>query len=193
MDTEQRNPTQVSHSVIQVRPKYPIKVYYVYKKPHNSNDETFLTIRDWCKELNIDFYPREYDSYKFREDRDEIERLPALHLFEREVRDTTFYPDRRPLQVIEEAYRKFEQKEREEKEKKEAWQRWKDKWKERFLSIGRHKTRMEEYAEEQARFQAREMRRVASDQVIVQVDPPPPMTLSPMARSSRKQVLSSRF
>ena len=73
--------------------KYPIRVVYVYRPPCNYKDSMLCTIRDWCKQINADFNCLEYDSFKYREDRDEIERLPAIHLYEDGRRESTFYPD----------------------------------------------------------------------------------------------------
>ena len=48
------------------------------------------------------FITREYDSRKFSNDRDVIQRLPAFHVHINKAYNRTFYPNTRPLDHINE-------------------------------------------------------------------------------------------
>lgn len=89
------------------RETYPIKVVFVYKEPFDRNDPVFKKIREFCGDLNIEFEPRQYDSGVYKHDRDTITRLPALHLYENDRHEKTFYPETRPIQIIFQSYEKF--------------------------------------------------------------------------------------
>lgn len=89
------------------RPTFPIKVVFVYKEPFDRNDPIFRKIRDFCGDLNIEFQPREYDSEIYRHDRDNVTRVPAIHLYEKDRHEKTFYPEIRPIQIIFQSYEKF--------------------------------------------------------------------------------------
>lgn len=104
-----------------VKKIYPIKVVYVYKHPHNYNDVTFLTIRDFCEEIGIEFLCREYDSTKYKDDRDSIERLPSIHIYESNRREKTIYPNTRPFQHIEEVCNKVDLRNFEKQKSTELW------------------------------------------------------------------------
>lgn len=101
--------------------KYPISVHFVYPGKFDMNDPVIRKLREFCQELNIDFMCREFDSYVYREDRDYIEKLPALQLYEKGKWEETFYPYARPIQIILESYKKFQKLEKEKLEAKERW------------------------------------------------------------------------
>lgn len=100
---------------------YPVKVVYLYKHPHNYSDVTFITLKDFCDEFGIEFQCRGFDSNKHKEDRDHIERLPALHIYESGYREKTIYPNTRPFQHIEEVCDKVDRRDVEKQKASELW------------------------------------------------------------------------
>lgn len=88
--------------------KYPIKVSFIYKRESfDRDDPIFKKIKELCSDLNIEFQVRQFDSFMYREDRDNITHLPALHIYEKGYREETFYPETRAVQIIMNSYNKF--------------------------------------------------------------------------------------
>ncbi len=73
----------------------------------DTKDETIQMIRDFCNDSNILFESRAYDSWRYKQDRDEVLRLPALHITANGLWMRTFYPNTRPLQHIEEVVNEY--------------------------------------------------------------------------------------
>jgi hypothetical protein len=93
--------------------KLPIKVVFVLSELEDQKHEALQTIRQYCTEQNLMIETRTYDSYKYRHDRDMIARLPAMHLYVAGQLEQTFYPNGRPIQIIQveiEAYKRKEMK-----------------------------------------------------------------------------------
>lgn len=70
-------------------------------------DAAIKEIRDYCNDSALIFESRTYDSWKYKQDRDEILRLPALHIAVNGLWCRTFYPNTRPLQHIEEVVNEY--------------------------------------------------------------------------------------
>lgn len=70
-------------------------------------DAAIKDIRDFCNDFNLIFESRLYDSLTYRQDRDEVLRLPALHITVNGRWARTFYPNTRPLQHIEEVRNEY--------------------------------------------------------------------------------------
>jgi hypothetical protein len=107
-------------------------------------------IRTFCMTQKILFTTREYDSYKNRHDRDQIERLPAFHVFLRGRYEKTFYPNTRPIQHIDEIiqiHRAEEERKKKRATRGSLWKRMKI-----AIKVFLHRqTRMERYQAEMAR------------------------------------------
>ena len=87
--------------------RLPVVVTYVMREQRDSMDAAVKDIRDLCNDWNLMFETRLYDSLKFRVDRDEVLRLPALHIAVNGRWSRTFYPNTRPLQHIEEVVNEY--------------------------------------------------------------------------------------
>lgn len=72
---------------------YPISVEYVFKPDHHSENLSVKLIRDYCHMMNIKFSARKYDSVNIMEDKTLIEKLPALHIYIKNVHTKITYPD----------------------------------------------------------------------------------------------------
>lgn len=82
--------------------KTNVRVDYVYEHGCNIIDEYIPRIRQECHARGVRFVAREYAPRKYSEDREFIERLPAMHAHSGVAYKRTFYPDTRPIQIIEE-------------------------------------------------------------------------------------------
>ena len=84
---------------------------------------TYRILRDFCQEIKIRFTIRNYDAHKFSEDRQYIERLPALQLYRYPKQELleTFYPDMEPFENILNTLLDFEQKQKDHEHKKQVW------------------------------------------------------------------------
>ena len=105
-------------------------------------------IRDYSHSLNLLFITREYNSTKYSDDRNYIERLPAFHIYVKNVYKRTFYPNTRPYQIIQQTLEKYINHLEEIERNKDAWYRFFNKIIERMKKLVHRKTRMEAYAEE---------------------------------------------
>lgn len=122
----EENPTRPA---MPPKPKrYPMKVVYVYRLPTNFNDATLAEIRQMCEDQNIPFKIREYNSDKYEEDREEIERLPAFHLYVRGHHEKTFYPVGRPQQIILDAHSDLVAADWAARQSRKAWRAWFHAW-----------------------------------------------------------------
>lgn len=141
MDT---NPVLEADSSSSPPPKrYPLCVAYIYRLPTNFQDSMLLEIRTLCLEKNIEFRIREFDSNKYQEDCDEIERLPALHLYERGAYMRTFYPVGRPIQIIQDAHANLVAEDWNSKKKRKQWKEWFHDILERIRAIGRKQSKLD--------------------------------------------------
>lgn len=87
--------------------KLPIKVVFVLGELFDQQNECIQTIRSFCVEQNLLVETRKYDSDQYRHDRDQIARLPAMHLYVQNIHQITFYPNGRPIQIIQIAMEKY--------------------------------------------------------------------------------------
>jgi hypothetical protein len=142
----------VHKSTIKVTEKvrYPIRIYCIVRDLSDTRDELIQEIREHTQNSGAMFMTRIYDSKKFSEDCNFIERLPAFHVYRNYSYIKTFYPNTRPLQHINESIDAYIQK-------LETKKRQSARWNKRVLSIVawfkkllHRKTRMEEYEEYQA-------------------------------------------
>lgn len=148
---ETANPT-IKQTVSVTPPrKLPIQVVFVLNDLKDASNEVLQAIRKFCQDQNIFVETRRYDSYRYNHDRDEIERLPALHLYVNTIYRGTFYPNCRPLQVIQESIDHYKASLVIKQEKKRKWTARLHKWWKSFMSLGHRKTRLEKTQEKEAK------------------------------------------
>ena len=82
----------------------PLHVVYVTVDSINTHGDIF----EFCKDKGIRFSSRPYDSDKYKHDRYEISRLPAIHIYLKNVFQATVYPNEEPIVSIESYIKKYE-------------------------------------------------------------------------------------
>ena len=123
----------------------PIRVAYVHAIGADTKDPFVPQMREFCQEHNVRFTTREYAPRKYSEDRDYVERLPALQMEEGKYHHKTFYPDTRPFQHVEEAVMRYQKRQlNKESSKTSTWK----KLQETVAGMFHRKTRMEQVEEE---------------------------------------------
>jgi|Laugrespbdmm15sn_2_1035079.scaffolds.fasta_scaffold23261_1 hypothetical protein len=108
--------------------KYPIEVCCVVAD-HSDIDTDIEIVNEHSSNLGLNFKVREYDSWKYADDRYSITSLPAFHVYFGEGYVDTFYPDEKVLNNIEECIKKYEEIQKERKKFIEAWMNFLKFWK----------------------------------------------------------------
>jgi hypothetical protein len=114
-----QKPTELSS----VPQKLPIKVVFVLKELEDQHSEVLRTIKQYCQEEQLMVETRQYDSSKYKHDRDEVARLPAFHLYLNGILEQTFYPNGCPIQIIQVQIERYKRKQQERLAKKGRFQR----------------------------------------------------------------------
>jgi hypothetical protein len=90
---------------------YPISVEYVFETDYDPKDPCVKLVIDYCKMMEIKFRARKYDSINIEEDKTLIEKLPAIHIYIKNVHRQITYPDNdslTPLYTIRNVYDAFD-------------------------------------------------------------------------------------
>jgi len=133
-----KNPI-INDSIKQPKIYHPIYVCCVVDEL-SDYDANILAIRDYVNSMNMIFKRREYDSSKYKDDRDIIKRLPAYHIYIKRNYFRTFYPNTRPYQHIQEALQAYQ-----EMEQRNEWRRNRlSRWYKAFISLFQMKPRKTE-------------------------------------------------
>jgi len=102
----------------------PIKVEAVVEEGDDINLRAVIDMRNFCKEKNIHFETRLYNSRKNNYDCDYIERLPAFHLFEKKVYQDTFYPGDFAYHLVGEQVAAYKLRKAEKERRRGRFKRW---------------------------------------------------------------------
>ena len=125
---------------------YPIKVYCIVDDLSNASRITIIRdIKTHTLNSGAIFITREYDSRKFSNDRDVIERLPAFHIYINNIYDRTFYSNTRPLDHINESITIHLNNEEKKLKRKEKWKKLYTSFKEWLSKFRYRETAMERY------------------------------------------------
>lgn len=130
--------------------KLPITVTCVLKELNDYNNPDIHAIRDHCNSIKLMFETRQYDSYKYRYDRDEISRLPAFHISVNDRYEKTFYLNTRPYDHIREIRIKYLRQIEEVAARKHAIRSFFQRLFMKLKGAFRRKTLMEKVAEAEA-------------------------------------------
>jgi hypothetical protein len=84
-------------------------------------DTDIEMVNEHSSNLGLSFKLREFDSWKYADDRYVITSLPAFHVYFGEGYVDTFYPDEKVLNNIEECIKKYEKIQNEKRKFIEAW------------------------------------------------------------------------
>lgn len=100
---------------------YRMEVQYVYSHFIDRNCPILRKLTEFCEYSDIVFVIREYDSEKHEEDRECVERLPAIQVyFEKEYYDT-YYTPVNIVQILRLELNKYEIEKLEEEAKRQIW------------------------------------------------------------------------
>ena len=126
--------------------KYPIKVYCIVDDLSDaSRDPLLRDIKNHAINSGVIFTTREYDSQKFSNDRDIIQRLPAFHVYINKGYNRTFYPNTRPLDHINECIRIYLNNEDIKIKRRERWSKMYQWFKNLIRKFKWRETAMERY------------------------------------------------
>ena len=103
--------------------QYPITVYCVVEDLSYKNDE-ILKLKAYVHSLNITFITREFNSVMNSDDRHNIHRLPAFHIYDRACYKQTFYLNTLPYQIIHDVLDDYKTRISIKEANKKAWKRF---------------------------------------------------------------------
>jgi hypothetical protein len=98
----------------------PIRVCYIIGSQEDLHIPIEKTVSKFCKENNLSFGIRKYNNIKYEEDCNYIEALPAFHIYRKNNYDITFYPEEKPIEILQNYRTVFLEKQRQKEEKKQA-------------------------------------------------------------------------
>lgn len=145
-----RNPVRPADAPAAPAVRKPILVTCVVGALQDAAAENIQVIKKFVLEKGLLFETREYNSWSSNHDRDQIERLPAFHLYMNSIYQTTFYPDGRPLQIILDTMRRYEEKLERRRERSGRLRTFLERLVAAIRSMGKRETRMERYQRERA-------------------------------------------
>lgn len=107
-------------------------------------DPSLLPFREYAHSLNINYVTREYDSWKNSDDRHNITRLPAFHIYVKKQYKQTFYPNTRPYQIMQDTLETYKIKQQKHFRKNSTWTSFYTDIKKRLFSLF-YRSAMEKY------------------------------------------------
>lgn len=81
--------------------KYKVRITLVYDWGHDCNFAEYRPIKDFCEKNNISFGARGFDTYRYFEDREYVQKLPAFQVYVLEEYERTIYPGADSLQELQ--------------------------------------------------------------------------------------------
>ena len=99
-----------------------MEVHYVHGINLDTNDPILRKIMEFCSYNEVALKLREYNTLDFEEDKDVIQRLPAIHIYKRGGYLDTLYPDAKPIQSLQTMYDTFQLEELEKQSKHQIWE-----------------------------------------------------------------------
>jgi hypothetical protein len=154
----QSNPVKDAQDQIQkqkqMKPKeYPVRVCCVVWEFPDSNGHTVIkAVKDHAHASGAIYMTRLYDSRKYSDDCNVIQRLPAFHIYINGSYNRTFYPDTpilQTLQNIDECIEVCNRRAEQKKKRKERWSKIYTSFKNWLRSLANRETRLERYEREQ--------------------------------------------
>jgi len=143
-------------SVQTKKTEYPVNICCVVNDYADANTcKTIAGIKAHTLESGAMYTTRMYDSRKIIEDRYEIQRLPAFHIYIKNRYIKTFYPNTRPLQHVDESIERYIKREEEKKIYTARWSNLYSKFVNWLKHLTHRNTRMEKYERDLAIDKAR--------------------------------------
>ena len=84
-------------------------------------NKTIQEVFEYTSRIGVTFAFREYNSYKYSDDRDVITNLPAFHIYFGSCYFETFYPDSKLLEELDSSLNEYEKRRKESKMLKDKW------------------------------------------------------------------------
>ena len=112
--------------------KYPIEVCCVVAD-HSDIHTDIDVVNEYTCNLGLKFKLREYNSFKYEDDRYSITSLPAFHIYFGNGYVETIYPDENILNNIDNQVKKYEKKRADDKRTVEMWKNILQFWKPKVL------------------------------------------------------------
>ena len=106
----------------QQKPLHNMKVTCVIDKNEKFMDPVFKIVETHCNDMDIEYDIRGFQSWRNAEDRDNITKLPAFHIYTNGLYQTTFYINDDVISLIESYFQTMKDK---EKKRRAAYQAWK--------------------------------------------------------------------
>jgi hypothetical protein len=130
--------------------KYPIKIYCIVDDISDASRNLLLReIKNHAINSGVIYTTREYDSYKFSNDRDVIQRLPAFHAYINKSYNRTFYSNTRPLDHINECIKIHLNNEEKKIRRIQRWKNLYESFKNWINRLTYRDTAMKRYEREQ--------------------------------------------
>ena len=99
----------------------PIRIICVTENIRDLDNETVKVVQKHCQDLNIEYGTRQFNSRKYSDDRDNITRLPAFHLYSRRCLKSTFYTTDDVIDIIDGHFNKARKEEEELRQVSKSW------------------------------------------------------------------------
>lgn len=121
--------------------RFPVRIHYVYnpRERQNPNDPDVALIREFCKKNSLSFVAREYDMDKYKEDCDQICRLPAFQIYYDLSWDSVCYYPLSAISIAKKLIVEYELKQRHVHD----WGKRRNRFMEFFRELFRKKSRIE--------------------------------------------------
>lgn len=107
-----------------------MQVHYVHGYDADMEDPVLRKVLEYCALRDISITIRLYDPDNIEDDKDDIVRLPAMHVYKNRDYVDTLYPDVRPIQFLDRIFQKFKTEQAQREYKMQQWE-------ERILQIKR--------------------------------------------------------
>lgn len=111
--------------------RYPYTVVCVFEDKEDFTLPIILEVKSYCDENNITFTSRRYNCDKYEEDREDVYRLPAFHIYHKKTYHETHHYDTDPVHKIQLVIWNYQDK---EVRKQELRARRQEQWK-KFTSL----------------------------------------------------------
>jgi hypothetical protein len=101
-----------------------MKVICVIDTNEKFTDPVFKIVETHCNDMDIEYDIRGFQSWRIADDRDNITKLPAFHIYTNGLYQTTFYTNDDVISLIESYFQTMKDKEKKRREAYKAWKKY---------------------------------------------------------------------
>jgi hypothetical protein len=132
----------MSKSPISSRQKafHPMRITCVIDTNENFIDSVFNIVETHCDDMDIEYDIRFFESSKYSDDRKNISKLPAFHIYLFGLYETTFYAKDDVIEMIDIHFEKMNMKKQKVKARRDAWNKYFQLPKKVFHFVSSHPT-----------------------------------------------------